>query len=141
MTVTWRHRRTGEFNYELAWLAASLGGLGLATAWLGLGLPWPFCIFHALTGHPCATCGATRAGIALFHGDLRGALLWNPMMFGAYVMLAAFDVYAFVVLVLRLPRLRLAGVSSFQKNVFCWTFLMIVAVNWGYLLLNSRRFA
>jgi hypothetical protein len=140
MQLVWRPLAPRELDHELVWLTVSLGGLVAAATWMKLGLPWPFCIFHALTGHPCLTCGATRSAIAFFHGNFLGALKWNPLVFGVYVAITIFDVYAFVVLVLRAPRLRVVGVAPSEKNFARWLVIAAAAVNWGYLLINSRRF-
>src|SRR3954447_9608833 len=129
MEFVWRPLAPREFDPELVWLCISLGGLAAAAVWMALGLTWPICIFHALTGHPCLTCGATRSAVAFFHGDLPSALTWNPLMFVAYVGIALFDVYAFVVVVLRRPRLRVTGLSVVQKNCARWGLLAAMAAN------------
>src|SRR5581483_2065674 len=87
-----------ELDYELIFLCASLGGFASAVAWIVLKMPWPICLFHAVTGHPCLTCGATRSAIALFHGQFLSAFEWNPLVFVTYVTMSIFDVYAFTVL-------------------------------------------
>ena len=130
-----------EFDHELVWLSVSLGGLFIAAVWMRLGLPWPYCIFHALTGHPCLTCGATRSAIAFFHGNFPAAFAWNPLVFATYVGITIFDIYAFVAVVLRTRRLRVIGSTQSEKNFMRWAVLAMVVINWGYLLLNSRRFA
>lgn len=38
------------------------------------------CPFHWLTGHPCATCGSTRALLALLQGRILEALWYNPLI-------------------------------------------------------------
>src|SRR5204862_398449 len=73
MRVICRSLNESEVDHELLWFSISIGGLLCAAAWFALGLPWPVCWFHELTGRPCATCGATRAAIAFFHGHLFGA--------------------------------------------------------------------
>ena len=40
----------------------------------------PACLFHAVTGVACPTCGGTRALLALARLDLAGALAWNPLV-------------------------------------------------------------
>jgi hypothetical protein len=42
-------------------------------------MPILFCLFRAATGLPCLTCGATRALGELAAGDVRGALVMNPL--------------------------------------------------------------
>ena len=54
------------------------GGLALSTlyATTGIGLPCPF---RAITGWDCPLCGGTRMGVALLHGDVQAAFLFNPL--------------------------------------------------------------
>lgn len=70
-------------SLRVPWLASGLlisGALGiLAAKALGMGrIPLPPCLFKSLTGVPCATCGLTRCGLALFQGDWRMAFHWHP---------------------------------------------------------------
>src|ERR1044072_1525105 len=97
----------GEIDHELLWLGVSLASLGLAAVWLTVGLPWPRCVFHDLTGLPCITCGMTRCGSHFFHGHFSAALRWNPLVFTLLCGLTAFDLYAFATLAARGPRLRI----------------------------------
>src|SRR3954466_15850326 len=46
-------------------------------------LPVAFCAFKAVTGHPCLTCGTTRALGRLARLDVPGAMAMNPMMASA----------------------------------------------------------
>src|SRR6266436_4176087 len=106
MRIQSRRLAPGELDHELIWLSVSLGSLAIAAAWFALRLPWPHCIFLAVTGHPCLTCGATRAAIAFFHLDFWSAWKWNPLVFLFLSGLSIFDLYAFAVLVILGPRLR-----------------------------------
>lgn len=68
-----------------AWSLALLGGWGLLvglSAWLEsrTGVEATTCLFKGLSGHPCPTCGSTRAVLALARGDLKAALAWNPLL-------------------------------------------------------------
>ena len=139
MQLTRRHLGPAELDYELIWLVVSIGSVGLAAIWLCLGLPWPICLFHQLTGHPCATCGSTRAAIAFFHGDLLGSIRWNPLAFALYCSIAAFDVYALGVLVTRARRLRVSF-SGVEKTVLRGVAIGGLLLNWAYLLEHSRMF-
>ena len=78
-------RQRGEIDHELIWLSVSLVSLTIAALWLAIGLPWPRCVFHELTGLPCVTCGMTRCGIQFFHGHFLAALKWDPLVFAAAV--------------------------------------------------------
>lgn len=134
MRIRSRPPQPGEINHELIWLAVSLGALVLAGSWLRLGLPWPQCAFHSLTGHPCLTCGMTRSAIRFFHGDFSGALRWNPLVFVALCGLSIFDAYALVVLIFRAPRLRLIQFSTAEKSFLRVAAIVLLLANWIYLL-------
>lgn len=134
MQIRSRTLQPGELNHELIWLAVSLGGLAFAASWLWLGLPWPQCAFHSLTGHPCLTCGMTRSAIRFFHGDFTGALRWNPLVFVALCGLSIFDAYAFAVLIFRVPRLRLMQFSATEKGFLRTLVIVLLLANWIYLL-------
>ena len=129
-------RRLGpdDLDYELIWLGVSLGGLVLAVVWLALKFPWPHCIFLAITGHPCLTCGATRASIAFFHLDFSGAWKWNPLFFCVLCGWTLFDVYAFVVLILRAPRLRIIEITAMERKSLRALLIVLLLANWIYLL-------
>jgi len=138
--ITARPLAPGEIDCELLTLTVSLGSLGLAVAWFALHLPWPICVFHALTGHPCATCGATRSAIAFFHADFLTAWKWNPLAFIAYCGLTAFNIYAFVVLVTGTKRLRVFNVTDSEKRFIRIALFSLIAVNWTYLLVHTSNF-
>jgi uncharacterized protein DUF2752 len=129
----------GEIDYELIWLSFSLASLTLAAAWLAVGLPWPVCIFHQLTGLPCMTCGMTRCAIQFFHGQFLAALKWNPLVFAALCGVMAFDLYAFATLTTRAPRLRLSF-STRAKTFVRVSVILAFALNWIYLLWHWRDF-
>ena len=130
----------GEVDHELIWLSASVSSVALAAAWLAIGLPWPVCIFHEVTGLPCVTCGMTRCAIQFFHGNFAAALKWNPLIFTLLCGVIAFDLYAFATLTTRVPRLRI-HVSTKRANIFLRvSVISAIAVNWIYLLLHWRNF-
>src|SRR5438132_12305127 len=118
MRIQSRRLAPGELDHELIWLSVSLGSLALAAGWFALRLAWPHCIFLAVTGHPCLTCGATRAAIAFFHLDFMSAWKWNPLVFTTLCGLSIFDAYAFAVLVIRAPRLRVVQLTRSAKSFF-----------------------
>jgi Protein of unknown function (DUF2752) len=135
-----RRLAQGEVDHELIWLSASVSSVILAAAWLAIGLPWPVCIFHELTGLPCVTCGMTRCAIQFFHGQFAAALKWNPLIFTLLCGVIAFDLYAFATLTLRVPRLRI-HVSTKGANTFLRvSVISAIALNWIYLLLHWHNF-
>jgi hypothetical protein len=127
----------GETNHELLWLSVSSGGLALAAMWLALGLPWPICLFHTLTGHPCLTCGATRSAVAFFHARFLTAFQWNPLAFVFYCSLSIFNIYAFAVIIMHWPRLRILRLTPSEKTFIRGSIIALFALNWVYLLLTN----
>ncbi len=140
MQVARRSLVPGETDHEFIWLTVSLGSLGIATGWFALGLPWPRCVFHELTGLPCVTCGMTRCAIQFFHGHFLAALKWNPLVFTALCGVMAFDFYAFATLTTRAPRLRISFVSQRAKTFVRVSVILALALNWIYLLSHWRDF-
>jgi len=137
----YRHQlRPAETDHELIWFAVSLGSLVFATAWFALGLPWPRCAFHDLTGLPCATCGMTRCAIQFFHGHFLAALQWNPLVFTTLCGVLAFDIYAFAALTMRAPRWRICFSTSRAKTFARVSVVFALVLNWIYLLLHWRNF-
>jgi len=140
MQLARRHLVPPELDHELIWLTVSFGSLGFAAIWLALGLPWPRCAFHDVTGLPCVTCGMTRSVIQFFHGNFLASLRWNPLVFVALCGLSIFDAYALIVLVARAPRVRIARFSSAEKTFVRALVVTSLAANWCYLLLHWRSF-
>ncbi len=140
MQVSCRRVGPNETDHELLWLSVSLGSLGVAAGWFALGLPWPRCVFHELTGLPCVTCGMTRSAIQFFHWHFLAAWKWNPLVFALLCGVTAFDVYAFFALVTRAPRLRVAFRQK-EKKYARMILITALALNWMYLLSHYRNFA
>jgi len=128
-----------EIDYELVILVASVAGLSIAVGWFAVHLPWPICLFHTITGHPCLTCGATRSAVALFHAQFLTAFKWNPLVFLVYGGFALFDLYAGIVLTMKTRRLR-PYFSVTEKRIVRGIVIAVLLVNWGYLLVYSSKF-
>ena len=130
----------GQIDHELLWLSVSLVSFSIAAAWLAIGLPWPRCVFHELTGLPCVTCGMTRCAIQFFHGHFLAALKWNPLIFTALCGVMAFDLYAFATLSTRAPRLRISFSTRRAKTFARVSIILAFGLNWIYLLSHWRNF-
>ena len=139
MQVVARRLRRGDIDHELIWLGVSVLSLGAAALWLALGLPWPLCVFHQLTGLPCLTCGMTRCGIEFFQGHFFAALKWNPLVFAFLWGVIAFDLYALAAIALRRPRLRILFRQT-EKKYARGVVVALLALNWLYLLSHWRDF-
>jgi hypothetical protein len=140
MRLVRRRIPPGEFNHELIWLVISVAAVAGGTIWLWLGLEMPHCPFLALTGYPCLTCGATRCAIALLHGHLAGAWLWNPLAFVTLCGVALYDLYAAIVLLARLPRVRLIDWTAPERKAARIGVIVLIAVNWVFLLSHHGRY-
>ena len=140
MRVVWRRHSPGAFDYELVWLTVSVLAAASGLLWLHFAMPWPSCPFLAVTGYPCLTCGATRCAIALAHGNFSAAWLWNPLALVALCTVALFDVYAAIVLIARVPRLRLVDWTATEKNAVRIGAVVFVAANWIYLLAHHTQY-
>ena len=140
MRLISRRLTPGDFDHELVWLSVSTVAAAAGVGWLWLGLGWPRCPLLAMTGYPCLTCGATRCAIAFGHGHFFQAWLWNPLALAGLCGVVLFDLYAAVVLVARLPRLRPIDRSRAEKRIVRVTVVALLAVNWIYLLAHRTQF-
>lgn len=140
MRLVRRPLAPSETDHELIWLCVTLTSLALAALWFALRLPWPHCIILTITGHPCLTCGATRAAIAFFHFNFLSAWQWNPLVFGVLCGLSIFDAYAFVVLALCAPRLRVIQFTATDKKFLRFAAVLLLISNWIYLLSRPPGF-
>jgi hypothetical protein len=140
MRLVWRRVPREDFDHELVWLVVSVAAVAAGGVLLTLGLPWLACPFRAATGYPCLTCGATRCAIAFSHGHLSMAWSWNPLAFIALCGVALFDLYAVVVLLTRGPRLRVIDWTRAEKNAVRVVVVVLIALNWAYLLAHRSQF-
>ncbi len=134
----WRPLIPGEHDPELTWGLVLACGSALGIGWLALGLPTPLCPLHALTGVPCPTCGMTRGLRCLLHGNVEAALLFNPLLILILVGLIIYLVYCMVVVAARLPRLRWEKSSQSTALGIRITVVMLLAVDWIYLIMRER---
>jgi hypothetical protein len=92
------------------------------------------CVFRAITGHPCATCGMTHAFVHLAHGRVAEALRWSPL--GAALAAGA---WAFgladavrVAAGWSPPRMSARAVRRAVLAGFC-----LLVANWAFLLVRG----
>ena len=118
-------------------LAAGGAGCCLVVGLLHLDtLPVTLCLFKAVTGRPCLTCGTTRVLGRLFAADLRGAVLMNPL---SALILLSFVPWALLDLVL-LARGRTFAleVSPGLARVLRISVPLLLVANWAYLVAAGR---
>ena len=124
----------GSRDPELIWGSILLLAALLATAWLFSGIATPRCLLHAATGIPCPTCGMTRATWHLLHGEIGRAFLLNPLMTAALLGAGLYVCYAALVVIGRLPRLRLEALTKTEANLVRIAAIGLLAANWLYLI-------
>jgi hypothetical protein len=127
-------------------LRARPGALPLGAIFLGIGavgalavavlhldrLPILVCVFHAVTGFPCLTCGATRAVADLAVGDVRGALAMNPLATVGALALVPWGL-GDLALMTRGRALSLE-VAPAAARVLRVSAIVLVLANWAYLV-------
>ncbi len=136
--VYWSTQRPRTFDHELMW--GVLGTLGLIVAglvpaeWLGLA---PVCPFKEMTGHPCMTCGTTRAVWAFAHGHVTDAFIMNPLAGLGLVLMFPYLIYAWTTVLFRTRRLRIS-LRPPWSNVLRVVILLALVCNWIYLIWVGR---
>jgi hypothetical protein len=99
-------------------------------------LPFSLCVFKAVTGVPCFTCGSTRALTLLARLDLAGALAMNPLVASGALLLipwAAADLVLMpsrraIVLELSPAAARAARIAAVAAVVLNWLWLVAAGV-------------
>jgi hypothetical protein len=119
-------------------LTAAAGALGAAAVILlsTYKLPMILCYFKLVTGHPCLTCGGTRAAVRLLRLDPAGALTMNPLVTVAGLLVAAWGV-ADLVLLTRGRALRVE-LGPGAARVLRIALPLAVVANWIYLIAVGR---
>jgi hypothetical protein len=138
MTLEWRALASGEVDHEKLWtlVIGASAVIALATGQFA-DLP-PFrCVFKAVTGLPCLTCGCARGLIALLDGDLVAAARWNPLVPLGAIAALGYGPYAAMVAFTRLPRLRVR-ISHSDKRLARWVVLVSCAFLWSWLYIDGR---
>ena len=119
-------------------IGLALLGLALVVGWgwvYVLHLPGPKGVLCSATGWPCPMCGGTRSALLIQQADWLAALMLNPLAVLMILAVAVWCVYALVVTVGGLPRLRIAEVTTTEARairLLAWSALL---GNWLYVWL------
>lgn len=132
-------RAKAQPDHELLWLTVLAAAAAIGLAWVLFALPTPRCLFHAVTGLPCPTCGGTRCVRSLIAGDFGTALAWNPMVCLLVLAAGVYGFYAAAVTLLRWPRIRFRKLSSAQARAVRIGVALAVVANWMYLIVRFSR--
>ena len=139
MELQWRER--GGVDHELIWGLIGLLVI-LAAAFLpvheALARSGYRCPFYGVTGHPCPTCGTTRAFVAAASLDLKGAFSVNPLAAAFFLGLAFCVPWALGSVVLGTRRLRVTKLGRAGRGVLRAIVVILVFSNWAYLIAADR---
>ena len=139
MKLALRNLQKGETDFEFIFgilfipilLTVSLVIVG-ASSHLSI-----FCVFHRLTGIPCPACGSFRCAEQFVAGRVREAWLTQPLITILLCLALVYAAYSWMVVLLKLPRLRVAGISRGQRWLLVFLALAAVLVNWAYIALRG----
>lgn len=133
--MKWRALRSEERQLAWIWGMSAVSAVLLAPLWPRLLPLLPRCAFHRLTGHPCPTCGTTRAALALVHGHVIDAISYNPLI---VILGFSFMAGAFIAPFWAQARLPLPVIPRTAWRLLRIAAIAAILVNWAYLLLSGR---
>jgi hypothetical protein len=115
---------------------AAIAGLSFLVARFApvLGL-FPACPFQAALELPCASCGMTRAFVALAHGDVAASVAASP--FGALLAAAAWS-FAGLALVRPVVGFRWPELAPRAARAAAIAGIAALLLNWGWLVVAGR---
>lgn len=131
-------------------VAARKGGIPLGAVLLGTStvaavavsvlhldrLPFTVCMFKAVTGIPCMTCGTTRALGLLAAGDFAGALAMSPLAAAGAALLIPWGLADLILMTRgRAVGVELSGAAASSARI---AVVAAVLLNWGYLIATGR---
>ena len=126
-----------RLDHEMIWgvIALILGVAGLVFPLERL----PFlCMFKAVTGWPCLTCGMTRSLIRLKHLDLLGAFVANPFVAAFALFAGAFCLYAWIAVLFKTRRIRVHTTRRWEPTLIRVLVATAIVGNWAYLIAVGR---
>ena len=96
-----------------------------------------FCVFHRLTGLPCPACGSFRCAEQLAAGHIWEAWLTQPLVASLVFMAVIYAAYSWVVVLFKLPRLRVEGITRGQRWLMLGLTAAAILANWAYIILRG----
>jgi hypothetical protein len=95
------------------------------------------CLFHYLTGLPCAGCGLTRSICAISHGMFAQALTYNP--FGYVFYAGLLWVLVWPAAARSVTPARLIASRRFQYGLLALALLMLSFNLWRIMTMGDRH--
>jgi len=132
--VRLRQATNEDRQLALLWLAAAVSAIALRPLWLNLTPLLRPCVFRALTGFPCPTCGTTRAATAFLNGELTAAFAANPLgaLAGLIFVVGAPPAVAWTMTRTKVP--LVTGPLPMWTRI---TAASLIGLNWVYVIVTS----
>ena len=132
--MTTRPASREERHLAFLWLAAAASALALRPLWLAAAPNLRPCVFRAITGIPCPTCGTTRAATAFLNGEILAAFAANPLAAGFGLLFVVGAPLATLWAIARWP------VPLLPTPIPMWirvSAVALVAINWLWVLASA----
>ncbi len=129
-------RQAGEIEFGIIYGLIALMAL-LAGRFLPVLSLVPSCVFKALSGLPCPTCGSTRSIVCLSQGHVASALSMNPAAAVLAIGATLYLFYNLFTFASGAPRIRIA-LSNSEKDTLRRTAIYMLLANWLYLIIVKR---
>ena len=138
MTLEWQPLERGAVDHERLWSSVLTASAVTAAAMLySVGAPPLACVFKALTGFPCLTCGFTRGLVALSAGEVLAAARWNPLVPLGALAASGYVSYAVAAIAAGPRRLRVRCGPAGARAVR-WAAAVTAAAVWAWLIVDGR---
>jgi len=111
----------------LVWFGLGAGAMALASH---LNQSVQLCLLKRLTGYPCPTCGFTRGALSFLHGHVVQAWLYNPLLYSALALFAAF-----VAIRVTLAREVRVSLNRTERRAAWILATALFFANWVYVIL------
>jgi hypothetical protein len=134
MRISLRKKRSGEIEFGIIFGSLAIIAL-VAARYLPLMDIMPSCLFKALTGFPCPTCGTTRSLVNLAKGDLPGSLLMNPAVALGMILTLLWFLYNSIIVLFNTSRFALSFTRP-ESDTVRVAALALLLLNWCYLGLS-----
>lgn len=115
-----------------AFVACAVAVFSSVAYWLGVTV----CPLKRFLGFPCPTCGSTRAAMHLFHGDVSGAFVQQPL--ATFVFVCVVPALALLALLLGFRRFKRIVKSVAGSLPFWLACTAALLANWVYVIRHGN---
>ena len=139
MKLFLRNLEKGETDFEFLFgvlFVPLFGAAALVILRLSAHVPL-YCVFHRFTGFPCPACGSFRCAEQLAAGHIGQAWLTQPLVTILVILALAYAAYSWLVVTLKLPRLRMEGMNRGHRRLISWLAVAAILANWAYIALRG----